>query len=250
MAVNAGSNVANNGVPIPTTDQRGAGRNGTTDIGAYEIWPGDDASLPVELSSFAVCQEKNSVVIEWRTESEIENLGFILERRTEILSHPEFVEGWNKIASYQECEELQGAGSKSSATDYKFTDKNVIPGITYEYRLSDVSYDGVVERHGIRKITVKMETFDAIPETFMLYGAYPNPFNPVTTISYQIAEPAYVKLSIYDISGRLIDILVNEQKNAGYFSIEWNAEDAGSGFYFYRIDAGNFSCVKKCLVIK
>lgn len=77
-----------------------------------------------------------------------------------------------------------------------------------------------------------------------------NTLNPTTTITYQIPKSSLVKLSIYDIDGRLVKTLVNEQKNAGYYSVKWNAEEVSSGIYFYRIDAGEFSSVKKCLVVK
>lgn len=89
-----------------------------------------------------------------------------------------------------------------------------------------------------------------IPIIYTLDQNYPNPFNPVTTISYQLPKSTYVKLSIYDITGRLIETLLNENKNAGYYSVEWNSNNVGSGIYFYRIEAGDFSEVKKCLVVK
>jgi len=209
----------------------------------FTPWLENDQSLPVELSSFKAHQEKSVIILEWRTESEIDNLGFIIDRRVNQGN-------WVEIASYLYCKELEGAGSKSSATEYKFIDKNVIPGMTYEYRLSDVSYYGEVERHSIRKIAIKKENLDVISETFTLYDAYPNPFNPVTTITYQIAEPSFIRLSIYDINGRLIETLVNEHKNAGYYTVNWNAQNIVSGIYIYRIDAGEFSSVKKCLVVK
>ena len=234
----------------PPTDKDGRSRPlpagaSNVDMGAFEQYD-SDASLPVELSFFTVRQEKSNVVLEWCTESEIENLGFILERRYSKIE----IGNWEDIASYITNPELQGEGSVSDRTEYSYADNAVTPGMTYEYRLSDVSYDGVVERHGICKITVKLETFDAIPETFVLYDAYPNPFNPVTTISYQISEPSFVKLSIYDISGKLIKTLVNEQKNAGYYSVNWNARNVVSGIYIYRIESGKFNCERKCLIVK
>ncbi len=89
-----------------------------------------------------------------------------------------------------------------------------------------------------------------IPTEFFLFQNYPNPFNPTTAISYQIPITSFVRISIYDIHGRLVEALVNGKKNPGYYNVEWNAEKVGSGIYFYRIDAGEFSSVKKCLVVK
>ena len=91
---------------------------------------------------------------------------------------------------------------------------------------------------------------EGLPDKFALEQNYPNPFNPTTTISYQLPTTSFVKLSIYDISGRLVEILVNEMKNDGCYLVVWNAEQVSSGIYFYRIDAGEFSSVKKCLVVK
>ena len=200
---------------------------------------GSDASLPVELTSFTAENKNGGVLLKWSTGSEIENVGFILERRDSKIE----IGNWEEISSYSTHKDLQGQGNVSYGTEYSYTDNTVTPGMTYEYRLSDVSYDGVIERHDIRKITVKMGTFK-------LYDPYPNPFNPITNICYQIKEQSFVKLTIYDINGRLVETLVNEQKDAGYYTVNWNADNVVSGIYFYGIKAGDFSSVKKCLVIK
>ena len=90
----------------------------------------------------------------------------------------------------------------------------------------------------------------SLPQKFELEQNYPNPFNASTTILYQLPKSTHVKLSIYDITGRLVETLVNEYKNAGYYSVNWNAENVSSGIYIYRIDAGEFSNVRKCLIVK
>jgi len=89
-----------------------------------------------------------------------------------------------------------------------------------------------------------------LPKEFCICQNYPNPFNPTTIIRYQIPKSSFVILSIYDINGRLIETLVNENKNAGYYSVNWNAENLSSGIYIYRIKAGEFNSVKKCLIVK
>jgi len=86
-------------------------------------------------------------------------------------------------------------------------------------------------------------------QSYKLYNNYPNPFNSSTIISYLLPQACFVKLSIYDTNGRLIKILVNEKKNFGCHFVKWNAEYVSSGVYFYKIDAGYFSSVKKCLVV-
>ena len=89
-----------------------------------------------------------------------------------------------------------------------------------------------------------------IPSHFCLHQNYPNPFNPTTTISYELPKSSFVNMSIYNVAGQLVETLVNDNKSPGYYSVEWNTSGASSGLYFYRIDAGDFSSVKKCLLVK
>ena len=89
-----------------------------------------------------------------------------------------------------------------------------------------------------------------LPSRYVLSSNFPNPFNLTTTIRYNIPKLSFVKIDIYDINGRLVETLVNENKNAGFYSVNWNAKNVVSGLYFYRIDAGDFIDVKKCLVVK
>ena len=93
----------------------------------------------------------------------------------------------------------------------------------------------------INKLTLK---------DFKLYQNYPNPFNPNTVISYQLPVISHVKLGIYDILGRKIVTLVNEEKQPGNYEVEFNASKLASGIYFYKITAGNFSETKKLVLLK
>ncbi|MFH2143491.1 MAG: T9SS type A sorting domain-containing protein [Bacteroidota bacterium] len=86
--------------------------------------------------------------------------------------------------------------------------------------------------------------------SFSISQNYPNPFNPITTILYQLPKSYYVKLSIYDINGRFIESLVDEWKNAGIYSVIWDAKKVGSGIYLYSIETIDFTCTKKCVVLK
>ncbi|HJL73701.1 MAG TPA: T9SS type A sorting domain-containing protein [Candidatus Marinimicrobia bacterium] len=79
---------------------------------------------------------------------------------------------------------------------------------------------------------------------------YPNPFNDKTSIFYQTGEPGNIDLSVYDISGKLIETLVNEKKAAGSYSIEWDASKVSTGLYFYKLSAGNKTIVNKMLLLK
>ena len=91
---------------------------------------------------------------------------------------------------------------------------------------------------------------NTIPNTFSLSQNYPNPFNPTTIIQYSIKEVSDVKLRVYDMLGREVKTLVNQQQSAGRYNIEFNAVNLSSGVYFYRIEAGNFIDSKKLLLLK
>ena len=91
---------------------------------------------------------------------------------------------------------------------------------------------------------------DKLPNSFRLSQNYPNPFNPSTVISYQLPVNSKVSLKIYDLLGREIATLVNEEQSAGWKQVEWNATSVASGIYFYKLQANNFIETKKMLVIK
>ena len=79
---------------------------------------------------------------------------------------------------------------------------------------------------------------------------YPNPFNPVTTISYQLPEASTVTLTVFNTAGQEVALLIDGPVNAGFHTIQWDASDMASGIYFYRIKAGNFTDMKRMVVIK
>jgi hypothetical protein len=89
-----------------------------------------------------------------------------------------------------------------------------------------------------------------IPTAFSLSQNYPNPFNPSTSISFDIPDQSYVTLKIYDLLGREVDNLVNEELNSGSYNIVWNAENLSSGVYFYNLVSGSFSETKKMVLLK
>ncbi len=89
-----------------------------------------------------------------------------------------------------------------------------------------------------------------LPVRFKLFQNYPNPFNPNTVISYELRVTGHVKLSVYDISGRLISNLVNKKQDAGIYEIDFSADGLASGVYFYRIEIGDFTDSKKMVLMK
>tara|TARA_B100000586_G_C19750585_1_gene277749 strand:- start:36 stop:323 length:288 start_codon:yes stop_codon:yes gene_type:complete len=94
-----------------------------------------------------------------------------------------------------------------------------------------------------------------IPLTYSLYNAYPNPFNPVTTLQYDLPEDALVNITIYDMMGRVVKTMLNSQQNAGFKSVRWNAtnnagQPVSAGLYLYTIQAGKFRQTKKMVLLK
>jgi hypothetical protein len=89
-----------------------------------------------------------------------------------------------------------------------------------------------------------------LPVNYSLYQNYPNPFNPSTTIKYGIPERSFVELRIYDILGKEVKLLVNEEQDAGYYELNFNASDLSSGVYFYQLKAGSVFKTKKMILMK
>ena len=135
-----------------------------------------------------------------------------------------------------------------------YFDSDIQENSTYSYEIFIVDAEG--EEILSRTNTVETEYFTDIfnitdkIDSYDLFQNYPNPFNPVTTISFQIPEASYVTLSVYNLNGRLIETLIKEYKKTGYYTVKWDAAHLVSGIYIYKITAGEFNDVKKCLIIK
>jgi len=89
-----------------------------------------------------------------------------------------------------------------------------------------------------------------VPSKFAFIKSYPNPFNPITAISFALPEASHVQLSIFNIQGRQVDQLINGRRDAGYQDVTWDATNLPSGIYFYRIHAGEFTAVRKMVLVK
>ena len=89
-----------------------------------------------------------------------------------------------------------------------------------------------------------------IPTVYKLYHNYPNPFNPTTILRYDLPEEIKVVLKVYNILGEEVATLINDEKVAGSYEVSWDANNLGSGVYFYRIQAGSFVETKKMVLMK
>jgi hypothetical protein len=108
----------------------------------------------------------------------------------------------------------------------------------------------ITRLHVMLDILTGVTEENSLPTVYSLYNNYPNPFNPATTIQYDIPEQSYVIIKIYNIVGEEVTTLLNEEQNAGRYQLQWNAKQLASGVYFYRIQAGSFVDTKKMLLLK
>ena len=132
-----------------------------------------------------------------------------------------------------------------NVSQYNF--KGVIDDVRiYDYALSVEEIQGLYkEVSGIDKYD-----FSGVPEKFTLSQNYPNPFNPQTTIQYQLKAAGNVKLEVYDLTGRLVQTIVDEYKQAGNYTMIWDARNVSSGIYLYRLQTKKFVSVRKCIKLK
>lgn len=111
------------------------------------------------------------------------------------------------------------------------------------------SHEGVLWRRLLSEIT-GVELEKTVPNNYQLYQNYPNPFNPTTKIKYSIPQTSFVTLKVYDILGRGVTTLVNEEKPVGNYEVEFSSNALANGIYFYRLQTGNFVETKKMILLK
>jgi hypothetical protein len=216
--------------------------------------------VPVELVSMSAENTENGVLLTWITATETNNHGFEIEK----LFHP-FISGdgslygedsedghnWNMIGF------VGGSGTTTENKFYSFIDDDIKTGF-YNYRLKQMDYDGRFEYSDIVEVEVPA------PNEFSLLQNFPNPFNPSTKIKFTVpltvsgVEGSLVTLKVYDVLGNEIVTLVNEEKPAGSYEVEFSAAvGLPSGVYFYRLQVylanggvQDFTSIKKMLLIK
>ena len=193
-----------------------------------------DNPLPVVLSSFSSSVINRNVRINWITLYELNNAGFEVERAEVRSQNLEF----SKIGF------INGHGTANTPTSYSFEDKNLNTG-KYKYRLKQIDHNGNYEYFELNG-----EVEVGVPKKYDISQNYPNPFNPVTKINFDLPENGLVNIRLYDMLGREVAVLVNEVRNAGYYTVQFDASKLSSGIYFYKMNAGKFSGIKKMAVIK
>ncbi len=186
--------------------------------------------LPVELTSFSAEVWGNLVNLKWETATEINNFGFEIERSKDGCK-------WEKISF------IEGLGNSNSPKQYSYKDERPITGKS-KYRLKQIDFDGKHEYSD--EIEVEVE----ILSKYELSQNFPNPFNPSTTIKFSLAESGMVEMEVYNTLGERVTRLINQEMDKGNHTIEFNAGNLPSGIYFYKLVSGNFSQVKRMVLIK
>ena len=200
-------------------------------------------ATPVELTSFVSNVSGREVDLNWETKTELNTRQFEIDRS--LLNTAGSASTWSSIGV------MKAAGTSVSPIKYSYTDKNLQAG-KYQYRLKMIDNDGAY------KLSYVVKTEIALPKDFALSQNYPNPFNPTTKIDYQVPVDAKVILEVYNITGQKIIELVNQEQQAGYYSVNFGSSSSklASGVYIYRLIAtekgsgNNYSSIKKMMLLK
>ncbi len=198
------------------------------------FWYVDDIMVsyvvPVELSSFTANAAGGDVTLNWTTATETNNRGFEIERKS-------------STSSYQKVGYAAGFGTTTEPKSYSYSDKDLGTG-SYTYRLKQIDLDGS------SKYSNEVDVQVNVPAKFALEQNYPNPFNPTTLIKYSIPQDQQVKLNVYNLLGQNVVSLVNGMQKAGEHEVTFDASNLASGVYFYKLEAGTRSSIKKMLLMK
>ena len=189
--------------------------------------------IPVEMLAFTASVHNSDVRLLWSTASELNNMGFEIERS--IDNQDNFV-----TVGF-----VDGKGTSTEINYYSFTDQPQVSGVNQiYYRLKQIDFDGTFTYTDVVNVG-----YD-VPSEFVLSQNYPNPFNPSTKINYFVPQENFVNIKVYDFLGREVMTLVNETKSIGGYEIVFDASNLPSGTYFYTMIAGNYSATKKMILIK
>lgn len=189
-----------------------------------------DNPIPVDINVLSATVIVNDVQLNWETITEINNYGFNIERKSELID-------WKEIGF------ISGNGTTNEFHSYQYSDKDLFVG-KYQYRLKQIDNNGQFKYSPTVEVVI-------LPNQFALYQNYPNPFNPSTTISYDLPANDFVTLKIYDVLGNEIETLINEEQQAGFHSSLFIVNSSlSSGMYFYTLQSNNKTLTNKMLLIK
>ena len=190
--------------------------------------------LPVEMDIFTAKSDGQKVSLQWITKSEVNNQGWEIQRA--LIDNN--AKTWVKIGF------IKGHGNSNVVYEYAFDDKSINQNGNYSYRLKQM------DNNGQYKYSKEVEVETGIIFTYSLKQNYPNPFNPTTIIQYSVPKEGNVELKVFNTIGQEVMCLVNENKEAGNYSVNFKASGLSSGIYFYRLKTGDYTDIKKMILVK
>lgn len=196
--------------------------------GSYDCW------LPADLISFSAVSVSGGIEIAFVTASETDLSYFEIGR--------EHGGTTSVIARIP-------ASNSAAGAEYSYLDRNVIAGETYRYSLRTVDLDGGIAEHLNHSVTVTYSPNSAVPTELSL-NAYPNPFNPATTLTFTIIEDGMVELKVFDVNGREVAALLNERVAAGVHRIDFDGSALSSGVFFARLRSAAHAKMTRLVLIK
>ena len=206
--------------------------NSTYGFGKLDIYAAINASdpLPVELTSFSAILKERTVILNWITETEVNNHGFEVQRSIRA-------DKWDALGF------VDGNGTTTENSRYSFKDNIKKPG-KYYYRLKQIDFDGTF------KYSAEIEVDVNGPTEFILFQNYPNPFNPRTIIKFALPEKTDLIIAVYNSLGEKVTEAFKGKLEEGYHQIEFNASSLPSGVFFYRFESKQFIAVKKMILLR
>jgi hypothetical protein len=199
-----------------------------------------DCDIPVSLTYFKGFARINSIELYWETATEINNQGFIIEKKTKD------AEEWDRVAF------IKGRGDSKEIVRYSHTDLNVKPNRTYTYRLKQIDNDGAVT---CDESSMQIDVTYSGLQKLVLEQNTPNPAVNHTTINFGLDEATNVKIDVLDLYGNVVKTLINENSEPGNHIIEWFTEDSENrkvpaGSYLIRMIAVDEVRTVKMTVIR
>lgn len=196
---------------------------------------GNPYVIPATPSNLAVQNvTQTSITVNWQDNSANEN-GFIIARKHETDLFYHYIDTVAQdILTYQ--------------------DLDLTPNHVYLYKVCSFNSFGISDYSNVvsarTEATISIINNNEIPERYFLGNNYPNPFNPTTIIKFGIRSSSFVSLKVYNLIGAEIEKLVGRDLSSGTYQVKWYAANYPAGVYFYRIESGGFSEVKKMILVK
>ncbi len=195
-----------------------------------------DTTIPAAPTGLTVVIGANDVDISWNPNVEPDIAVYVVSRSTDSTTF--------------DLNSVIGTVTHPTVT---FNDNTITLGVTYYYSVAavDASTNVSINNPVTRGIIVTgIEGGHHMPTEFKLGQNYPNPFNPTTTISYSLPKQTHVQIAIYNMTGQVMEMLVDQVMNTGVHTVHWDAASVPSGIYFYSIRTPEFNQVRKCMLMK